>query len=403
MPANKYSRISCVIYLFFVAIIAELFPIIRDIRYILIPILALPIIWHLYTTKKSFLKTNFARPFFHMIWLCVFLSAISIVLMMVKNVWNLAFVKEILFMILPMLMAWTLLAFSNKHDCNFIIDCFFYFTTATFFIRYGLTLSLSGIGSVSFRDSFSPYESELVDIFLPLSFYYMFGNKRLFKAIISILLCWLSMKRIHELFLLLYIVLFIITFLFPSFRKHLYYGRLPKFLEIIFIVFVCAFPILLVAALSTDALNTFMLQHFGISFNAFMLGRESMYRAILSNADGIAGLGSTRAISVILFGGNDMHSDILRLYLETTLVGLVAYVLMFFSLMKRKWILVLYLGFVLAVMLVSPIITSTIGFTCIYVILFALDKRTMNRKTTVRKCPKVTEKGVRTLGLNRTY
>lgn len=403
MPVNKYSKISCVIYLFFVAIVAELFPKIRDVRYILIPVLALPVIWYLYRTRTRFLKTNFARPFFHMIGLCVFLSAISIVLMMAKNVWNLAFVKEILFMILPMLMAWTLLAFSNKHDCNFIIDCFFYFTTATFFIRYGLTLSLSGIGSVSFRDSFSPYESELVDIFLPLSFYYMFGNKRLFKAIISILLCWLSMKRIHELFLLLYIVLFIITFLFPSFRKHLYYGRLPKFLEIIFIVFVCAFPILLVSALSTDVLNTFMIQNFGISFNAFMLGRESMYRAILSNADGIAGLGSTRAISVILFGGNDMHSDILRLYLETTLVGLVAYVLMFFSLMKRKWILVLYLGFVLAVMLVSPIITSTIGFTCIYVILFALDKRTMNRKTTVRKCPKVTEKDVRTLGLNRTY
>lgn len=63
MPANKYSRISCVIYLFFVAIIAELFPIIRDIRYILIPILALPIIWHLYTTKKKLFKNELCTTF----------------------------------------------------------------------------------------------------------------------------------------------------------------------------------------------------------------------------------------------------------------------------------------------------------------------------------------------------
>ena len=371
MSINRYSKVSCIIYLFFVSVVAELIPVIRDVRYILIPILALPIIVYLFLNKKSVMKTQFSSPVVYMICLCIFLIVISIFMMAYKNVWNTAFIREALFMFLPILLAWVFLANSEYKDCRFIIDCFFYFTIITFLIRYWDVLSIDGILSVSFSESYSLYESELVNIFLPLSFYYMFIDRRIVKALISILLCWLSMKRIHEIFLILYIIIFFFTFISPRFKKWLYLKNFSKFFEIVLIVIICLFPIILVSALSTDILNSFMIENFGISLNAFMLGRENMYKVILSNMDSIAGWGGTRDISFSLFGTNDMHSDILRIYLETSIVGLIAFVTVFIKLMKRRWILLLYMGYVIAVMLVSPIITDTVGFVCIYIVLFA--------------------------------
>ena len=67
-----------------------------------------------------------------------------------------------------------------------------------------------------------------------------------------------------------------------------------------------------------------------------------------------------------------MHSDILRIYIETTLIGLVAFNFINVRILERRWICLFYYGFVIVVMLVSPIVTDIVGMSCIYLILFSL-------------------------------
>ena len=368
---NSYLKISCVLYLFLVMIIAQIFPAIRYVRYILIPLLFLLYIVYLLSNDINLSEIAFIKVLKQFVILSCLMVIVSVALMIVKNVFNLAFVNECLFTLLPVFFACMLVSFPDKNHIRFLVDCFLYFTIINFLIRYISILSISGIISVSFKESFSPYESELVNIFLPLTFFYLFVDKNLIKALVSGVLCWLSMKRIHELFLIIYFVVFALINN-TKFARQMYEKKYSKKFEFIIIVLLCLFPIVLVYALSTPILNELSLKYLGISFNAFMMGREEMYKQILEMRDIIAGWGGSRDLSLILFGTNDMHSDILRIYIETTLIGLVAFNFVNVRILERRWICLFYYGFVIVVMLVSPIVTDIVGMSCIYLILFSL-------------------------------
>lgn len=371
MSINLFCKLTFIFFQICINIIIQVFPSLKYLKYILIFLCFLPIFVLVIVNNRAYRKTNFAKQVFLMLFLCFALSFVSVYTMIKRGVYNFSFAKECLFTILPVMAVWAFVGYEKDVDFNFYIDTFFIFTVINFFIRYYKIFSVDNILSVSFMDSYSVFESELVNIFLSTTFYYLFVNKRLLKAVVSSVFCWLSMKRIHELFLLFYWVVFFIIKIFPSIKTWLFVKKVGFVFEALLCVVLILFPLLLNYGLCSDVLNNLTQKYLHLSFNAFTLGRENMYKLVYENLDKVVGWGDTRPLCLSLWGGNDMHSDFLRVFYETGYIGLIVFAFMYIKMCDRNLLAMLFFGFVICVMLISPIITDVFGMTCIYFVLYS--------------------------------
>ena len=67
---------------------------------------------------------------------------------------------------------------------------------------------------------------------------------------------------------------------------------------------------------------------------------------------------------------DDMHNDILRLYYECTFIGVIIFVYSYIKIAKGSIFSIIFMTYPMLVMMISPIISSIEGMTCIYLILF---------------------------------
>ena len=384
MTVKSFSKISFIVFQICINIVIQIFPGIKYLKYIFMSVCFLPVLIMAIINNKTCKSMHFMRQLIIMTSACLFLSILSVIRMFQKNAFNVSFVEETLFTILPVITTWAYISYDEEVDFDFYINAFFVFTIINFFIRFYKIFTFSNILSVSFGDSYSPFESELVNIFLPLTFYYLFVNKSLWKAVFASFFCWLSMKRIHELFLVFYWFVFIIFCIFPTVKRWAKGKKTGYFFELLLCMGLTLFPVLLNFGLNSDFFNRLTEKYLHLSFNAFTLGRENMYKTVYEHLNLVAGWGNTRPLCLFLWGNNDMHSDLLRVYYEIGYLGLVAFIFAYIKMCDRNLMAFLLFGFVVCNMIISPIITDSFGFVCIYLVMYStIYKRENNLKTPI--------------------
>ena len=123
-----------------------------------------------------------------------FLFVITAVLQMI-NGFNSYAINEAVYYYTPLIFIIVYSQISDEQDVETILNYLFVLYIIAFFKNFAGQLTLANIKSISFANSYSPFESELAFVFLIFECFYLYMGKRK-KAIISLILCILSFKRI---------------------------------------------------------------------------------------------------------------------------------------------------------------------------------------------------------------
>ena len=240
---------------------------------------------------------------------------------------------EVYYLIAPLLLVWIFFNYISLDKIAKVVDDLFYASCIAFFVQFANIFSLSALKQISFIDSSSPFESDMAQFFLLYCLYY-FYTKQTWKSIISVILCF---KRFT---LVMLIILLVINKIIPHHKK------VPKIVLLITVGIFIAAPFL-VYAMCTDSFARWFYLQFGIDFDYFTMTRFQIINTVIGAKLTNYGLGTvTNYLEQRGAAGQlNMHNDILRIYMECTIVGTIAFTVQYFKIVKDNifsFLLMLY-------------------------------------------------------------
>lgn len=279
------------------------------------------------------------------------LFLLSIVMQILNNRIELSYVVGDLFrMVMPIVSAFLLANTFDKDEIGLCFDVLLIRFILQFLLINASHLSIGNILAISWSNSSSIMESSLAHDFIVLEMLYLMLNKQK-KAFLCMIFCMLSMKRIS------FIAAPLLFIFSKSIQPNSVNRRLLSVIKIITIIS----PIIVVWLYKKET-QEFLQTSFNINLNAITSGRVQIYNLLQRNIGHYNGLGSSNAFlgeyarSTFNTTWNGvLHNDILRLFLETTIIGVAVYVRNFFEIIKNnKWL------FLMGLYLIVVAITSHI-------------------------------------------
>lgn len=250
-----------------------------------------------------------------------FLFVITAILQMI-NGFNSYAINEAVYYYTPLIFIIVYSQISDEQDVETILNYLFVLYIIAFFKNFAGQLTLANIKSISFANSYSPFESELAFVFLIFECFYLYMGKRK-KAIISLILCILSFKRICMLVAISFFVL----------SKWLIQKK-PVSKKMVFAT-VIIFVLLptLTCVMLNDAFEAWFYQTFHITLYEATLSRSSRIEAVMNSGQIKYGLGSvttylTRYLNTMHgsnFASRSMHNDLVQMYLECGILGSIVF------------------------------------------------------------------------------
>lgn len=253
-------------------------------------------------------------------------------------------------MILPVINAYLFVNTVDKEDFHLFFNVFLIRFVLQFLSLNLSLISLSSLLSISWIESSSAMESSLAHDFMIMEIYYLM-NKEKKKALICMIFCMLSMKRLS-------FILAPLLFIISDFIKN----NEVKEKSVLLVKIITVISPIIVLFLYSQKTQNYLLQTFGINLNGIMSGRIQIYEILVNNIPYYNGLGSINNF-LSSFVKNTygtiwngiLHNDFLRLYLETTIIGVIVVGNNLIEISKKnKW------HFLMACYLIFVAITSHI-------------------------------------------
>lgn len=314
-------------------------------------------ILYLICNYKRNKKLNQGKLLLNLLFFIVPLFIYSLFLQVLAHSFSFQTIKDFLYILSPILYVYLIVESEEEGNFDFYFNVEFFAATLTFLLRALPILTPSNILSISFLNSYSPFEGiGNADVFFVLFFYYAINKKKSMKWI-SFILLFLSFKRIHVVFAVMLIILQ------PFFEKN----KDKKVNSLIFYLTI-AFFLVSPSVLSLICNNNFenwFYKEFGMKLDAFTMGRVTTLNYVIDSNRTNLGLGSisdflAKARMINPYLADDLHNDIMRIYLEGTVVSLWLMVVNYFSLTKRNLYNYLMVLFAFLVMFSSHILTTCI-------------------------------------------
>lgn len=246
-----------------------------------------------------------------------FLFVITAVLQMI-NGFNSYAINEAVYYYTPLIFIIVYSQISDEQDVETILNYLFVLYIIAFFKNFAGQLTLANIKSISFANSYSPFESELAFVFLIFeSFYLYMGNRK--KAIIALILCILSFKRICMLVAIAFFVL----------SKWLIQKKaVSRKLVVVAVVFFVLLPIVTCIMLNST-FEAWFYHTFHVTLYEATLSRSSRIEVVMNSGQIKYGLGSVtsyltkylNAMHGSNFASRNMHNDLVQMYLECGIIG----------------------------------------------------------------------------------
>ena len=273
-----------------------------------------------------------------------FLFAITAILQMI-NGFNSYAINEAVYYYTPLIFIIVYSQISEEQDIETILNYLFVLYVIVFFKNFAGQLTLANLKSISFANSYSPFESELAFVFLIFECFYLYMGKRK-NAIISLILCILSFKRIS---MLAAIVFFI-------FSKWIVIKKaVNKKIVIVTTVVFVLLPVLTCLMLN-DTLEAWFYQTFHVTLNEITLTRSSRIEAVINSGQIKYGLGSVttyltkylNALHGSNFSNRNLHNDLVKIYLECGILGSIVFTYIYMkaaSVSRMLFVMMCYIFF----------------------------------------------------------
>lgn len=273
-----------------------------------------------------------------------FLFAITAILQMI-NGFNSYAINEAVYYYTPLIFIIVYSQISEEQDVETILNYLFVLYVIVFLKNFAGQLTLANLKSISFANSYSPFESELAFVFLIFECFYLYMGKRK-NAIISLILCILSFKRIS---MLAAIVFFI-------FSKWIVVKKaVNKKIVIVTTVVFVLLPVLTCLMLN-DTLEAWFYQTFHVTLNEITLTRSSRIEAVINSGQIKYGLGSVttyltkylNALHGSNFSNRNLHNDLVKIYLECGILGSIVFTYIYMkaaSVSRMLFVMMCYIFF----------------------------------------------------------
>ncbi len=317
---------------------------------------------------KSSKSQNNLKRLKNIIIIYIFMLVYSFFCQMINLSFNVLSLKYIFYYIFPAFISYELFTKDNKNS-SFYFNFLFFAACITFLIKAKDFLNISSILSISFVNSYSPFEEiGLADIFLLLFVFFLKNNNKIFSAI-SAFFCFLCFKRFH----LIFLVIFFIFHFFEKNKKLNFYKskKVNKFVRAIFLV-----SPFIIMILYSPKMEGYFSSLLNMNFNDFVKGRYNLANYVLDawrNNNLInTGLGTTELYLRSITNGfiGNMHNDSLRLFVETSYIGVWLMVNKHFKNTKNLPYSFMILIFIFTTMCVSHIMNSFMTWLIFYYIMF---------------------------------
>lgn len=273
-----------------------------------------------------------------------FLFAITAILQMI-NGFNSYAINEAVYYYTPLIFIIVYSQISEEQDVETILNYLFVLYIIVFLKNFAGQFTLANLKSISFANSYSPFESELAFVFLIFECFYLYMGKRK-NAIISLILCILSFKRIS---MLAAIVFFI-------FSKWIVVKKaVNKKIVIVTTVVFVLLPVLTCLMLN-DTLEAWFYQTFHVTLNEITLTRSSRIEAVINSGQIKYGLGSVttyltkylNALHGSNFSNRNLHNDLVKIYLECGILGSIVFTYIYMkaaSVSRMLFVMMCYIFF----------------------------------------------------------
>jgi hypothetical protein len=277
---------------------------------------------------KRIKDTQFLYELKNIVSCSLTLYGISVIYQIKNEAFQIYAIEEIYYLVAPILLVWILFNFLSLRKISKLIDVIFVFSIFSFISRFAGEFSLASLSQISFIKSSSPFESDLAQFFFLLFVFYLYTNQKI-KVGISFCLTILCFKRVTVLMLFM---LFLGMRLIPHNKK---VNKL--LLSLVTIVFILA-PFA-VYVMCTDTFADWFYQQFNISFNDFTMTRFFIINTVIDADLMNYGLGTvTHFLENRGEAGQlNMHNDILRIYMECTIIGSAVFTLSYFRIAKGNY------------------------------------------------------------------
>lgn len=283
---------------------------------------------------------------------------------MTVNGFHLFMWKDLFYLTMPALYVFCIVNLDESDNFDYYVDWIFYtFCFSFVYIAKITSFTPANFMSISFSASYSPWESGLADAFL-ICFFYYYTRKQWKKCGLAIFLNILSFKRLHLVFMVIYMII----------ERFLKNKPVPKSVEYIVKALFIISPLLVYAATEDSFANWFEAS-FGMDLNGFTMGRFNQINFINDLGENMTGLGMTHyMLTKYDFAIHRLHCDILRILIETTVVGLVVFVNGFVNVARRNQKCFSLMVFFLVVMISSTCMENTYYWMLIYICIESIQR-----------------------------
>lgn len=267
------------------------------------------------------------KDYFYILNSFIILIVITIFLQL-RNGFNSYAINETIFLLTPILLVMCYIKNISSIQLKRTINISFYIVTISFIYKFLDVISWENIKKISFTNSYSPFESELAYIFIIYEAYFI-TQKDKKRTILSALLCSLSFKRLCCIYAIFMLIAAKIVDINKKVSKKILYITISIFIFI---------PVITCWAVENN-IDEYIYNKYKISLNELTLTRYSRLELSIKSNEIRYGLGSTTTyltktlnrINGSNINQRNLHNDLVKIYLECGIVGIIAVIVAFFK------------------------------------------------------------------------
>lgn len=327
------------------------------IKYIIMAVSATAFLVLIITRKKKLFKNGVFQNESKLYLIAIGTLAIITIVYQIFNGFRSFVIAEFCYLLIPLIFV-ILVVSVDYTNITRILDTSFYVLLIAFIVGNIGVLNPSTITSINFSESFSPFEngSSMIFVFFELYFLIRYGRRN-GKSLVCLILTILTLKRIS-------VIMAIFFFIFVPMLKD---KKVPRWVFVLTIVVFCTTPFLLEIFYSSTFASYFFAS-FGLDFNDFTMDRFTRTAYVLGHLGQIKyGYGSVTYFLTNNYGKTEvanrsLHSDLLRIYLECSFIGVFIYNICYFLSVKKNIISFLLMVTIFLQMVFNhPLGAGTVG------------------------------------------
>lgn len=317
-------------------------------------------------------------------WLLLILAAFVFVTVIkqIINGFNSYFINEIVYYITPLLFMVAFLQLQDSQSIFSTINGLFVVFMITFVIKAAPNLTLESIRSISFANTYSPFEGTGLAYIFTLYVFYFYYRKNLPMEFVSLFMVFLTMKRMAFVASIVVVVLSVLTY-----TLHTSTMTVKRWMVVVACVGFIALPVI-TGYLLNDTFAYWFQSKTGLDLDAFTMTRFFRLNEVTNNNAGRWGWGGTTTyltryyINYFSSGTNyNLHNDVYKIYLETGLLGTTVFTVGMFKITRKNYISFIMMFYLFMEMFVNHQMgagTFTYWVT-LYAMLFCFNNRVENR------------------------